>query len=78
VFAWPHKFIASTSGKIQYYDLSSDPAENKDLAVVKSADARDLGLKLSQWVRTVPAQARQPLKLEGEALQRLKSLGYVQ
>jgi arylsulfatase A-like enzyme len=78
VFSWPYKFITSSSGKYGFYDLSHDPAEDRDLAVTQRAEARDLGLKLSHWVRTMPAQSRAQLKPDPEALQRLKSLGYVQ
>jgi hypothetical protein len=78
VFAWPHKFMTSSSGKYQYYDLSSDPDENHDLAAAQRTAAGDLGLKLGRWVRSMPAQSRQQVPLDPEALQRLKSLGYVQ
>ena len=78
VFAWPNKFITSSSGRYQYYDLSSDPDENHDLSVAQRSDAANLGLKLGHWVRTMPAQSRQQTPLDREALQRLKALGYVQ
>jgi hypothetical protein len=78
VYEWPHKFIVSSSGKREYYDLSADHGEDRDLWLSERPAAQQLGLEMAAWLKTIPAQARQRMKLDGEALQRLKSLGYVQ
>ena len=52
---------------------------NAELAAAMArAAAKELGSDLSRWVKTMPPRAKQQLKLDGEAVQKLKSLGYVQ
>jgi arylsulfatase A-like enzyme len=77
-FSWPYKFITSTSGRRQLYDLSADPDETRDLSQREAALARRLNADLRAWMKTFPSRPRQKLQLGPEALQRLKSLGYVQ
>ncbi len=69
LLAWPYKLVTSNSGKYEVYDISADPNETM---------ASDVGTALKTWVKTMPARPRQQLKLDGDAVQRLKSLGYVQ
>jgi arylsulfatase A-like enzyme len=78
VLAWPYKLVTSSSGKFELYDVSNDAGEDRNLAVSQSAAAKELGSELSRWVKTMPPRAKQQLKLDGEAVQKLKSLGYVQ
>jgi arylsulfatase A-like enzyme len=78
VLSWPYKFITSSSGKFELYDVSKDPGEDRNLAASQGGAANELGSELSRWAKTMPARAKQQLKLDGEAVQRLKSLGYVQ
>jgi arylsulfatase A-like enzyme len=78
VYAWPYKFITSTSGRRQLYDLSTDPDETHDLLQTNTSEARQLNADLQAWMKTFPIHSRQKLQLDPEALQRLKSLGYVQ
>jgi arylsulfatase A-like enzyme len=78
VFSWPYKFITSTNGRRQLYDLSGDPDETHDLLQSQAAEARRLNTDLRAWTKTFPSRPRQKLLLGPEALQRLKSLGYVQ
>jgi len=75
--SWPDKFIASSNGKLELYDLAKDSDEH-DNRISGNPLARELGLRLSAWVKSLPVQTSQPLTLDPEALQRLKSLGYVQ
>jgi arylsulfatase A-like enzyme len=76
-FAWPNKLITSSTGRYEVYNLSKDPDENRNLGGHTEV-GRNLGMELSRWVRAIPAQAQQQLKLDSEGLRRLKSLGYVQ
>ena len=78
MISWPNKFISSSSGKYETYDLSKDPAEERNLFGSQNPIAQDLGKRLSGWIKTMPAQSSQHLTLDPEAMQRLKSLGYVQ
>ena len=78
VLAWPYKLVTSSSGKYEVYNVSADPNETVDLSATQESIANQLGTTLKAWVRTMPAQPKQQLKLDGDAVQRLKSLGYVQ
>ena len=78
VFSWPYKFITSTNGRRQLYDLNADPDETRDLSQNQAARARQLNADLRAWMKTFPSQPHQKLFLGPEALQRLKSLGYAQ
>jgi arylsulfatase A-like enzyme len=78
IVSWPYKFLAYTGGARELYDLAADPGENRNLLSTSPALAEQLRGQLSAWVKSMPAQSRQQLKLDGEALQRLKSLGYIQ
>lgn len=78
LLAWPYKLVTSSSGKYEVYDISVDPNELHDLSAANETMASDLGTALKTWVKTMPARPKQQLKLDGDAVQRLKSLGYVQ
>jgi arylsulfatase A-like enzyme len=78
VYSWPYKFITSTNGRRQLYDLSTDPDETRDLLHTDPQQAQQLNADLQAWMKTFPTHSRQKLQLNPEALQRLKSLGYVQ
>ena len=78
VLAWPYKLVTSSSGKFEVYDVSADPNETVDLSATQEPIAKQLASTLKAWVKTMPARSKQQLKLDGDAVQRLKSLGYVQ
>src|SRR5262249_51636001 len=78
VVSWPRKFIASSNGKRELFDLSNDPREERNLAAFERPSAQELASNLSAWIKTMPAQARQKLRVDNDSVQRLKSLGYVQ
>jgi arylsulfatase A-like enzyme len=78
VFSWPYKFITSTNGRRQLYDLAADPDETRDLMRTMTRKGLQLNADLHAWMKTFPPHSRQKLQLNAEALRRLKSLGYVQ
>jgi arylsulfatase A-like enzyme len=78
VYSWPYKFITSTNGRRQLYDLSNDPDETRDLLHTDPQQAQQLNADLQAWMRTFPTHSHQKLQLNPDALHRLKSLGYVQ
>ena len=78
VFSWPYKFITSTNGRRQLYDLSTDPDETRDLSQSQATMARQLNADLKAWIKASPSRPPHKLLLSPEALQRLKSLGYAQ
>jgi len=78
VIAWPNKFITSSSGKYESYDLSNDPDETRNLFGSRNPAAQQLGAKMASWIKSMPRQSKQQLKLDPEVVRRLKSLGYIQ
>jgi len=78
LLTWPYKLVTSSSGKYEVYDLAADPNELHDLTAAQESRATELGTELKAWVKTMPARPKQQVKLDGDAVQRLKSLGYVQ
>ncbi len=78
MFSWPFKYTTSSNGRREFFDLAKDPKEDHNLLTKDSKAAKELNLELGRWLKTMPAQARQRSNVGGEALQQLKSLGYVQ
>jgi len=76
IFEWPMKFIVSTGGKQELYDLSGDPNEERDLRPVEADVANSLGQELFAWVKTVSPVAASPGIVDKATRDRLKSLGY--
>jgi arylsulfatase A-like enzyme len=75
IFEWPMKFIASTGGKRELYDLAADPDERHNLDRVETGVAQSLGDELKAWVRTDSPVAA-PGIVDKATRDRLKSLGY--
>lgn len=84
VFSGTMKFISSTSGKRELYDLSIDPEEKRNIYRKDAAVAVDLEARLNQWLATVADESlsgegvASHRKLDKETLDRLKALGYIQ
>jgi arylsulfatase A-like enzyme len=78
IVAWPYKYIDTNTGKRALYDIAADPDENRNLMALDATDSDRLSAALGAWVKTFPLRARQQPHVNGESLQRLKSLGYVQ
>ncbi|MDY7038859.1 MAG: sulfatase-like hydrolase/transferase, partial [Thermodesulfobacteriota bacterium] len=78
IFSKQFKFINSTSGKRELYDLSDDPGEKVNLYKPDLAAANELGTELSRWLTQESEVASEPINLEKDTIDRLKSLGYVQ
>ena len=78
IFSWPYKFISSTAGKRELYDLSNDPNERENLYKEDDGVSKELESRLKEWLKTVKEETGSPAKLDKEALDRLKALGYVQ
>ena len=76
--AWPYELVTASSGKYEVYDLAADPNETHDLSAANEKTAGGLGTELKAWVKTMPARPKQQMKPDGDAVQRVKSPGYVQ
>lgn len=78
IFSGSYKFISSTDGKKELYDLEKDPNEKKNLYNANDNKSIALETKLVQWLKDVKEESGSAAKLSKEALGRLKALGYVQ
>ena len=72
------KFIRSTKGKRELYDLSSDPQETQNLYDPDDKRVAELQSDLDEWLRRMKPYAAASAEIVPENLERLKSLGYVQ
>jgi arylsulfatase A-like enzyme len=78
IYAWPYKFITSSNGRRELFDLGVDPAEHRNLYIQQPERAAQLSDRLALWMKNMPKQSRETHTLSPEDLRRLKSLGYVQ
>jgi arylsulfatase A-like enzyme len=76
VFKWPYKFIQSNEhgGKLELFDLSRDPAENRNLVIREQEQATGLRAELDRWNR--PVHAKETKKLDSDKEKGLRDLGY--
>jgi len=72
------KFITSTLGKRELYDLARDPGETQNLFRPGDPVALDLQSKLNTWMSLAPAAGAGAKKPDPHTIERLRSLGYVQ
>jgi arylsulfatase A-like enzyme len=78
IFSWPYKFITSSNGHRELFDLGGDPTEKRNLYIQQPERAAQLADRLAQWMKTMPRQSQETHTISPEDLRRLKSLGYVQ
>ena len=78
VVSGDRKLIDSNRGQRELYDLAKDPNERENVYASSDAQVRELEASLAQWTKAARAQARPPSKPAPGAVDRLKSLGYVQ
>ena len=78
VVSWPDKFIWSSNGRLETYQLQRDPNEKYNLFGSLSYTGQVLSAELRAWIRTMPVQPRQFVNLSPEEIKRFKALGYIQ
>ncbi len=84
IFSGTDKFVGSTSGKQELYDLSKDPEEKEDIFNADDSVSRNIKAELDQWLEDVKEElpskeGSDSYKAPDKAvLDRLKALGYVQ
>ena len=78
VFDWPMKFISTSNGKRELFDLGSDPDELRNLYIQQQGLAIRLDAVLGAWKKILPGQTRQSKQIDLEKLKQLKGLGYIQ
>jgi arylsulfatase A-like enzyme len=72
------KLIESDSGNRELYDLSTDPAEARDLYTGNQQIAAAIASRMDTYRKRIRSAAAAAAKLDQDALETLKSLGYVQ
>jgi arylsulfatase A-like enzyme len=78
IISWPMKYISSSNGKRELFDLSADPDEQRNLYIQQQERALAMDGALSAWKRNLPTQTRQTKEVDPEKLKQLKGLGYIQ
>jgi arylsulfatase A-like enzyme len=78
VISWPNKFIWSSKGSPESYDLGQDPNENRNLFGSLNKTAQALSDELRAWIKTTPKHETQHVNLSPEEIRRFKALGYIQ
>ena len=79
LFDWPLKYIRSSDGMHELYDIEADPLEARNLITVRAAEAG----RLAQELRRLDVQrppwkgGKTPPRMSEEERDRLRSLGYV-
>jgi arylsulfatase A-like enzyme len=54
VVSWPNKYIYSSNGKSEVYELQVDPDENHNLFGSPNPTAQTLATQLNAWIKTIP------------------------
>jgi len=57
IFSWPYKFISSTAGEKELYDLSKDPFEKENLYRHGERISGELELRLGRWLNSVSSES---------------------
>ncbi|MGC4050828.1 MAG: sulfatase [Paludibaculum sp.] len=72
------KMVLTTKGRRELYDLTADPNETRDVSGGRPDEAAHLERLLRTWQQNYIKPGDQELGMGQEAVDRLKSLGYVQ
>ena len=75
------KFMMLADGKHELYDLKNDPREQDNLASEHTEIIKDYSLELQSWYNSITPlfdSSTPPPKLDKDAEEKLRALGYVQ
>jgi arylsulfatase A-like enzyme len=77
IFSGSMKYIQSSKGQRELYDLSRDPNEEHDLSGAQHAE--DMEASLARYIKAAAADNRRqtPAKASIESVEKLRSLGYI-
>ena len=78
LYSGKYKFISSTAGKRELFDLSVDADEKTNLYSKGSSISGMMEISLNNWVSSVEKFSGPSVKIDKDSLERLKSLGYIQ
>lgn len=77
IYTGDRKFVASTSGMRQLYDVVADPSDQVDLCARETDRCSQMRLDLDQWIGSIPYRPKLNKQTDKKTLDRLKSLGYI-
>jgi arylsulfatase A-like enzyme len=72
------KYIAGSASKSELYDVPRDPAESRNLFDLNDGHSQAFVARLRQWNVGFAQQGRGAGRVDNSAIERLRSLGYVQ
>lgn len=79
IFDWPHKYIHSSDGQNELYNLDEDPGESKNLVSAQSAVAARLKASIDQFMAQrgrFTGQKAADTAISEEELREMEALGY--
>jgi len=76
IYSGNFKYIDSTAGKHELYDVSADPAEANNLCSVDAASCSEMQHDLEEWEKAMPEAVTHGKPLDPQTLELLRSLGY--
>ena len=77
IYSENFKYIDSTAGKHELYDISADPREIHNLCSIESGRCSGMQRDLEEWENAAPKTVTHGKALDPQTLERLRSLGYV-
>jgi arylsulfatase A-like enzyme len=78
VYSENYKFIVSSKGTVELYDLANDPGEQSNIAGYEPAVVADMNGLLEEYLAKIPPVKIGPRDLNAERLETLKGLGYLE
>ena len=78
VYEWPYKYIRTSNGKRELFNLSLDPLEEHTVYAQQRTVADKMRDDLDDWMKLMPARSSQKHTVNRDDLQKLKGLGYIQ
>lgn len=76
---WPYKYIASSDGRHELYDLEADPRESRNLVEAEAERARHMAEALRRLMEAPrgPGGSPEPVELDEDTRATLRALGYL-
>jgi hypothetical protein len=71
------KYITDDLGNETIYDLSADPDEQRNVFQEQDPFHLELRSSLAAWMEAVPEFADEPVQMDAEEIDHLRSLGYI-
>jgi arylsulfatase A-like enzyme len=76
IYSGDFKYIDSTAGRHELYDVSADPGEAHNLCSDDATQCSGMQHDLEEWEKATPKTVSHGKPLDAQTLERLRSLGY--